>query len=163
MKNIKNIFSVFATLFVLFFVVNITAQNNQKNMLNSIKNEIAKFFNSSINDILINGELPDFKLYDIEIVNISTNMDKIDFNVKISDFFDKTKYKIVYATLKNKSINNIAPDSKVKVFYKKNNITLITDGNIEKIENNNFVIVKTTYGKKLKCRVIDKNSVEVAE
>lgn len=162
MKKYKNIFSKFVTLLIFLIVLNISAQNNEKNLSDSIKNEISKYLQREVQSVNITESLPDYKLYEIALVEVRTNIDKIEFKLKVSDFFNKNRFKFIYASVENEFPVQIKINSKVKLIYRRNNITLITDGIVEKIENN-YIIVKTTYGKRLKCRAINQSEVEVIE
>ncbi len=127
-------------------------------------------FNVSLNDITIEDALPDFKLYELHIQSYSIENNIIYVRVKISDFFNKSNYKIILCNVKKtqelsvlKKKIKFSPREIVKIIYEFNNIRIISKGKIISC-NGEYYTVKNNFGKKFKCIPVENNILKaVAE
>lgn len=160
---------IFLVLILLFVLSNIYGKYNS-NIVNAIKNKICAYLLSNYNIKLAHSDisvedynLPEYKLYEISIAGIKERTRNIEFKIKVRDFFNKNDYTIVNAKAKFQKKENITDVSKrVKVIYRKDPIEIVTYGKVLKRQSDSVVVI-TDFGKKIKCRIIDKGIVEVIE
>jgi len=166
-------------LLLLILFMSTTLYTANSNLKFSIKNKILNFLKNNLlvtnlNEVFFNFKdisLPEYKLYEIEIMNkdkikISKNM---NFTIMIRSFFSREDYKIldipvVYTGFKSKNIRTkLVPNTKVKIILNNHNIRFIDTGTVDKILDSDIIIVKNSFNKLLKCRVISDNVLEVIE
>lgn len=169
MNRQRWILFIFLIPVLLFVLSNIYGRYN-RNIVNAIKNKIRAYLISNYNIKLASSDinvesynLPEYRLYEISIAGIKESARQIEFKIKVRDFFNKDDYTIVNATAKYQK-REIMPDvtERVKVIYRKKPVEIITYGKVLKRENGS-VLIMTDFGKKIKCRIIDKERVEVIE
>ena len=156
-------------IFLIFILVSTLYAEN--NMEFSIKNKIFNYLNTAYNisnnnilyDIIDKEKIPNFQLYEIKIINknkIEPN-ERINFQIKISSFFNKNNHHIVtvevfimnFIDITKKKIK-LNKNDRIKIIYKNKNIKFTDMGTINKIVDSDIIIVKNSFNYLLKCRLI---------
>lgn len=145
-------------------------------MVNAIKEKIKAYMAENHNikldendyDIMEIYNVPLYKLYELEIEQVKENGQRIDFEIRVSDFFNKKDYQIVRTSVLASSMNKssakriIRSGENVKIIVNRYPVQIVTRGKV--IRSDQFpVVAMTEFGKKLKCRVAGEGVLEVIE
>ena len=164
----------------ILFLLSVSVLYANRNMGFSIKNKISHYLNQYYFisnqyisfDMIEKGEFPDYKLYDIEIMNKNELEieEKTDFTIKVSSFFDKYDYQIITVSVFLRNIINNAnlkvklnKNDKIRIVFSKENVKFRDIGTIDKIINPDILIVKNSFGHILRCRRISNELAEVIQ
>ncbi len=122
--------------------------------------------------IIDKDKIPYYKLYDMKIMN--KNKLKLEpgmsFDINISSFFDKNDHHRVYVEV---SILNMADNvekktkinrnDKIIIIFNSRNIKFTDVGIINKIIDTDTIIVKNSFNRLLKCKIISNEAAEVIQ
>ncbi len=172
MKTKKWILNLCFSLLILFCLFITTLHSTNLNILNAIQQKIYDYlflrykikYSDVSFDIIRKNSIPKYKLYEIEIDDVTKIGNRVDFRIKVCNFFDRNDFKIVNVSVRLNLQKKILYDvsKKIKIIYQKDSIKIITYGKVLKADNNVITAV-TDFGKKIKCRIIDNDTVEVIE